>query len=211
MSKPASRKGMARCRVCTDGRRVEIEAACAKGEGKRDVAAMFPPLKPDSVWRHWRNHVSDEHKAALKVEFYRPGVRIEQVVEEAGTGLLSRLQTLRGKLQWHLDSASDAGDHKTVATIAGQLIKLEELAAKANGDLLKHVGKKTVTHVHLTPEWQAFQSTILAALRRHPAAYEDVVRVFREREQAERAKMLPAPTTIEGKANAIEPAVSTRG
>jgi hypothetical protein len=33
-----------------------------------------------------------------------------------------------------------------VATIAGQLIKLEELAAKANGDLLKHVGKRTVTH-----------------------------------------------------------------
>jgi hypothetical protein len=87
--------------------------------------------------------------------------------------------------------ASDAEDHKTVATIAGQVIKLEQLAAKANGDLIKHVGKRTVhQHIHLSPEWRAFQSTILTILRRHPAAYEDVVRVFREREQAERQKTL---------------------
>ena len=100
---------------------------------------------------------------------------------------------------------------RDVASIAGQILKLEELAAKANGDLAKHTGKKTVNHVHLTPEWQAFQSAILAALRRHPLAYEDVVRVFREREQAERAKMLPAPPTIEGRANAIDPTVSVGG
>jgi hypothetical protein len=200
MSKPPTRRGMARCLVCNDSRRTEIEQSVARGGSKRDVAAAFPPLKPDSVWRHWTNHVSDEQKAALKTQFYRPGIPLEELIEDTGTVLLNRLQNYRAKLAWHMDSASDAGDHKTVATVAGQLLKLEELAAKANGDLVRHAGKRTVTHVHLSPEWQSFQAAILTILRRHPAAYEDVVRVFREREEAERAKMLPGPTTIEATA-----------
>jgi hypothetical protein len=82
---------------------------------------------------------------------------------------LSRLQSLRAKLQWHLDSASDADDLKSVATIAGELIKLEELVARATGELAKHTNRKTVVHVTLTPESQNLQSTILSALRRPPA------------------------------------------
>ena len=42
MSKRASRRGMARCRVRRDPRQTEIEASCARGEGKRDVAEQFP-------------------------------------------------------------------------------------------------------------------------------------------------------------------------
>jgi hypothetical protein len=118
MSKPATRRGMARCKVCTHEKRVEIEMAVAKGGGKREVGEQFG-IHCDSVWRHSAHHVSDEQKAALKVQYYRPGVPIETLIEEEGSGLLSRLQSLRGKLAWHLDSASDAGGHKTVATIAG--------------------------------------------------------------------------------------------
>jgi hypothetical protein len=184
--------------------------AFAKGAGKRAVGEQFG-IHCDSAWRHWHHHVSDEQKAALKVQYYRPGVPIETLVEEEGSGLLSRLQSLRAKLAWHLDSASDAGDHKTVATIAGQVLKFEELAAKATGELAKHTNRKTVVHVTLTPEFQHLQSTILSALRRYPDAYDHVVSVFREREQVERQKMLPAPTTIEGRANAIDPTVSVGG
>jgi hypothetical protein len=68
---------------------------------------------------------------------------------------------------------------------------------KANGDLLKHVGRKQVVHVHLTPEFQNLQATILSALRLYPDAYAHIVKVFAERAAAERAKML-TPPAIEG-------------
>jgi hypothetical protein len=202
--------GMARCTVCQDPRRVQIEQALARGAGKRDAAAQFKPLHCDAIWRHWRNHVSDQQKAQLKVDFYRPGVEIVELAEKEGSGLLTRLEVLRGKLLWHLESASAADDRKSVAALSGQLLKLEELVAKASGDLVRHAPKKTVQHLHLSPQWQIFQGRVLGILRRFPDAYDAVVTAFRESEAVERAE-LPAPITIEGSVDGSDRAAIPSG
>jgi hypothetical protein len=196
----AQRRGMQQCTICRHERRVEIEQEFARGLSRKRVADQFGLSSEWPGFRHWRQHVSAEQKAALKAEYFRPGVRIEQVIEDTGVGLMSRLQSMRGKLSWLLDQAVDANDAKPAAAIAGQLLKLEELAARANGDLIKHQNRKTTVVVTASPEYQAMTAAILMALRPFPEAEANVLTVIREQDLAERAKLAPplTPTIIEG-------------
>jgi hypothetical protein len=71
-------KGNAKCKVCQHARRGEIEAAMARGIGKRKVGELFG-LHCDSVQRHWQRHCPESVKLAHKVKWAAPKTDLADV------------------------------------------------------------------------------------------------------------------------------------
>src|SRR5262245_54075418 len=96
------------CRVCRHEERWRIELLRAGGASLDSLAAKFG-LTRDSLWRHWKNHVTDEAKAS-----YLCGpVDIERLAEKAaleGDSVLDYLRMCRSTLVAQMAAMNDAGD-----------------------------------------------------------------------------------------------------
>ncbi|MGH1571884.1 hypothetical protein ACRAWG_15810 [Methylobacterium sp. P31] len=89
-----------RCAVCSHPDRARIEAAVARGVSRRDAAVRFD-ISPDSIYRHWQNHVGEDQRVALKTGALKPRTNLRKLVEEEDMGLLENLQAVRAGL-WRL-------------------------------------------------------------------------------------------------------------
>ena len=101
-------------------------------------------ISKDSVWRHFRTHVSDRRKA----ELLAGPARVEQLANAAADesrSLLEQLQIVRSVLLNQFLNAAEAGDRGGVANVAGRLLESLRELGRLTGEL-RELSGITVNH-----------------------------------------------------------------
>jgi hypothetical protein len=174
-----------RCQVCKHPDRWRLELLRAGGASLDSLAKKFG-VDRDAIWRHWNKHVSSEMKAG-----YLAGpVQLQDLAAKAadtGSSVLDHLHAVRTILMGHLANATEAGDGRGAAYIAGRLTATLETIAKISGelgDLARTTNFNIVTtNIAVLTEHPAFmraQAAILRALGPHPDARAAVVAALRD-------------------------------
>lgn len=169
------RKSHPRCQVCRDPRRAEIELAFVSRVGLDTVAERYG-IHRQSVWRHMRNHLSDEDKA-----FYLSGISVRELADRAiaeDLSLMDYIVVVRGMLMNTLQDAAGDGDRASLAALAGKLTDLLKLSANINGDLKKLSPTTVTNNVTMfvqSPAFSELQAMLVRALSGHPEALQKVL------------------------------------
>jgi len=186
-----------RCTICNHPQRERIELAMARGAGRRVVGQTYD-ASPDAIYRHWQEHVPEPVKAARRADVMKPGMAIEQVLNEEGdAGTLEQLRVIRAGLFRQFDLSVEMGDAKSIAPIAAQLIKIATTIGEHTGELRKAIGStQTVNQLVVSPDFIRFRATILRALKPYPEAMQAVMTALAALDREE---------IISGEAKALEP------
>jgi hypothetical protein len=187
---------MARCAVCKHPDRWRLELLRAGGAGIDALAEKFGVTR-DSVFRHWRLHVTAE----MKANYLCGPAELASLAEKAaieGDSVLDYLRLCRTVLTGQLAAMAEAGDGRGAAYIAGQLTRTLEAIAKVTGEL-GELARSTINitgnvSINDSPAFAKVQATLLRALAGHPAARDDVVRALRQLDETN------APPTAAGPA-----------
>jgi hypothetical protein len=192
-----------RCQACIHDERWRIELLRAGGASLDSLAAKFG-LHRDAIARHWNRHVSAEMKAG-----YLSGPTHLQALAataaDTGASVLDHLRAVRTILMGHLASATEAGDGRAAAYIAGRLTATLETIARISGELGDMARSATynitTNNVAVLAEHPAFlrmQATLLRALAPHPEARNAVVAALRGLDNEN------APAALAGPGNSCE-------
>jgi hypothetical protein len=173
-----------RCQVCRHDERWRIELLRAGGASLDSLAEKFG-VHRDAIFRHWRDHVSDEMKAG-----YLAGpVQLEELAAkaaDAGGSVLDHLNAVRTILMGHLANMTEAGDGRGAAYVAGRLTSTLEVIARISGELGALATNTTynITNNQLVltqhPAFLKLQASLLHALAPFPEARAAVVAALRE-------------------------------
>jgi hypothetical protein len=180
----SDRKTSTQCKVCNHPDRWRLELLRAGGASLGSLAKKFN-VSIDSVFRHWRDHVSDEAKASYLVG---PAdlARLAEKAAVEGDSVLDYLKLCRTVLTAQLAVMSESNDARGAAFVAGQLTRTLETIAKVTGeigDLARSVTINNTTNVAVLQEHPKFlqaQATLLRALGPFPDARAAVVAALRE-------------------------------
>jgi AcrR family transcriptional regulator len=198
------------CAICAHKERARIELLRVGGVSLKALARQFDVSK-DSVWRHFRTHVSDRRKA----ELLAGPARVEQLANSAADesrSLLEQLQIVRSVLLNQFLNAAEAGDRAGVTNVAGRLLESLRELGRLTGEL-REVSGITVNHnvlnLFASPEFTALQDGLLRVARVHPEARGDIVALLRSLDAEPEAPALKpngaehAPPFIEGEAQHV--------
>jgi hypothetical protein len=188
------RKRLSTCTVCRHQERWRIELLKAGGAGIDALAAKFG-VSRDAIFRHWHTHVTDSMKAGyLSGPSEMANLAAKAATE--GDSVIDYLRICRTALTSQLAAASEAGDSRTTAYVAGQLTKTLETIGKLTGEL----GELARSSINITnnniaimnsPQFATLQATMLRALAPYPDARSAVVLALRDLD-AEPAPAAPA-------------------
>ena len=153
----------------------------AGGASLDSLASKFK-VDRDAIWRHWNRHVTAEMKAG-----YLAGpVQLQDLAAKAadtGGSVLDHLHAVRTVLMGHLASATEAGDGRAAAYIAGRLTATLEVIAKISGELGDLARSVNITNNNIAvlnnPQFATLQATMLRALAPFPDARAAVVAALR--------------------------------
>lgn len=190
----AKRLTTPRCQVCRHDERWRIELLRASGASLDTLAAKFS-VHRDALWRHWRDHVTDEMKAS-----YLAGPaqlhELSAKAAEMGDSVLDHLKAVRTMLMAQLAALSEAGDARGVAFVSGRLNQTLQLIARVTGELGELAGNLTINQTNVavgaSPQFQAIQGVLLRALAPHPEARRDVVAALQQFDAGDGAKLIEA-------------------
>ena len=184
-----------RCTICNHPERVRIEQDMANNLGKRGTAKRFG-ASPDAIQRHWQNCTSDALKVARKTEVLKPGADAKRLVLDEGVGLLENLRAVRGQLMELFDEACADGSIMDVTRLSAEIHNNLKMLGKSTGELSTSISKVEHTHVVLSPSYINLRRFVIAALRKHPGAMDDVLEAFRRCDQ-EGAEAMALPPVID--------------
>lgn len=172
------------------------------GIGLDTLARQFD-VSRDSVWRHFRNHVSPQRRAELTAG----PAQVESLSLAAAAeskSLLDYLGITRAVLFNQFLAAAEAGDRAGVANVAGRLLESLRELGKLTGEL-RQVSGITVNNNTLnliaSPEFAALSDGLLKIARAHPGARADIVALLRGLEVE---PILPKPNGSRPPAGLIE-------
>jgi len=173
--------------VCEHPDRASVELGLANKVPIRVLGKRYG-LHHDAVWRHGQRHMSPELHAQLMTRGRMTPADLENLRVTESEGVLQHLVAVRGRLYGLMDVAEQQGDYKAAATIGSQIVKNMEVTAKLLGDI--RTGTVNVTNNLLVmPEFHALRTTIMQALRAHPAARADVAAALRQLESPDAPSM----------------------
>ena len=90
-----------RCTICQHPQRPNIDLAIATGISRRLIAARFK-VSADAAWRHGREHLTPEIRAALATKVLAREGDVRRILLEEGTGIVEGLKAkLTGELVPH--------------------------------------------------------------------------------------------------------------
>jgi hypothetical protein len=172
-----ARLGAQKCAVCRHEQRYQIERLRAGGASCESLARKFGLGGKDAVWRHWRNHVSNEAKAQLLA-----GVSLAELAKRAeaeSMSLLDYLSLVRGILLRTFMAAAESDDRHGVAITSGRLLETLRQIGTLTGEIQRlGSGNTTITNNTLilnSPVFASLQGAILSALGPFPDARVAVV------------------------------------
>jgi hypothetical protein len=194
-----------RCTVCQHLQRAAIDLTIAAGVGHRQIAEKYG-LGHHAVFRHGRDHLSPEVKAALALKLIQREGDTRAVLLDEGVSVVQALQAVRAPLFGMYLRAVDCNDPANAAKLASRLHESLALSAKLTGQLLP-ASKTTITNIVISEDYQRLRNELLRALRRHPDAIRDVTAIFRRVGQDAAREMergLPRPAqTIDDVAHEV--------
>jgi hypothetical protein len=180
------------CTICSHRDRAQIDLALATGLSKRAIAEKHR-VHYDAVWRHGRNHLSPELRAALALKLVRKEGDTRAVLLEEGAGAVEALRAVRAPLFSRFLVACDTGDDRAAAALAGRLHEGLALSARLTGELIPHASVN-ITNLVVSADYIKLRSDLLAALRPFPAAAAAIAEIFRatgERAATEMQRSVP--------------------
>ena len=174
-----------------------VELKRAHGQTLEALAEEFG-LSRQAIWRHWRDHVTDEAKAgylagALKLEELKERAEAEQM------SLLDYFGVMRSILTAQFCAAAEAGAHGSTALLAGRLLECLKQIAALTGEVQRVASSVTNVQNNFfgSPDFAALSAGLISALAPHPAARDAVIQLLHKLEtDATRS----APKMIEGTA-----------
>jgi hypothetical protein len=188
-----------RCQVCRHDERWRIELLRAGGASLDSLAAKFG-VDRDAIWRHWRDHVTDQAKAGYLVGPAELATLAEKAAVE-GDSVLDYLKMCRTVLTAQLATMAEAGDGRGAAYIAGQLTRTLEAIARVTGEIGELARSTVNIHGNVSiltdsPAFARVQATMLRALAPFPDARGAVVVALRQLD-AESEPVTPAAKVID--------------
>jgi hypothetical protein len=155
-----------------------IEAAKIAGLGGHAVAAKYG-VSSDAVFRHMRNHVSEEDRAA-----YIADVPIKELAAQAaaeGVAILDYLAVMRGQYMQQFQLAASLNDRHAMATLGRALVEVLRLQGSLSGELLNasQINITNNTAIFLSsPDFAEMVAGLSHALSDEPTALPKVLAVF---------------------------------
>jgi hypothetical protein len=185
-TRPAFRRkiGHRPCNVCHHPERHRIEALRVAGAKLAAIEEAFPGITAGAVYRHMKNHVSEEQKAE-----YLADVPIREVARRAaeeGTSLLDYFGLVRSTVFRQLLLAASVNDGYRVQALAARAIDVLREMGRLTGELT-HLG--SITNVNNTaifvnsPAFAELQSMLVERLAGHPEALAAVIDGLRKLEE----------------------------
>jgi hypothetical protein len=190
------------CAVCNHAERERIEALRASGASLESLARKFKVSK-DSVWRHWKDHVT----ADLKTSYLAGPATIAELKERAvkeGGSILDYLGILRSVLMGAITASAEAQSAFTLAALSGRLVEVLKEIGKLTGEIERlNPGINVTTNIAVgsDPRMLELQTGLLMIARAHPAARADIVALLRDldsRPAMARPNGAALPKMIEG-------------
>jgi hypothetical protein len=151
------------------------------------IARRFK-LGTDSVYRHSRNHLPPQLRAALLAGPDLEGVDLDKLKETESQSLLANLVSLRHRLFAALDTAEEFNDAGMLTRVSSQLHTNLELTGKLLGDL--GVGVTNV-NVLVMPQYVELRVALVQALASYPEARQSVAAVLHQLESKAAADINP--------------------
>lgn len=177
MAKRGEQNG--KCTICASEARYLIELALVSGVSCRAVAKKYG-ISRDAAWRHLRNHVPPERRAALIAGPLKPA-ELAQAAADAGMTLLEYVAIVRNALMARFLAASEADDRQGTALVAGRLLECLRLTAQLSGELRQ--GGAAITNNTLilqSPLMADLQQMLVTRLRPYPEAGRAVIEGLEE-------------------------------
>ncbi len=159
---------MRRCTVCTHNQREDIDIALVRGVSIRQIEDTYG-VNYNAAQRHKENHLSPA--LVRTMEAHTEGV--ERSVADHARALLADADAI-------LRKAKDTGDIRLAVTAMENVRRTLRLIGDATGEL-DHSQPATVINLQTDPEWLETRRLILETLRRHPAAFADVMYALEHR------------------------------
>ena len=192
------------CAVCNHVERERIEALRASGASLDSLARKFK-VHRDSIWRHWKDHVSAE----LKTNYLAGPATIAELKERAvkeGGSILDYLGILRSVLMGAITASAEAQSAFTLATLSGRLVEVLREIGQLTGEIERlNPSVNVTTNIAFMSDQRMIelQSGLLTIARTHPAARADIVALLRgldSRPAMPRPNGSAAPKMIEAEA-----------
>jgi hypothetical protein len=159
---------MANCSICNHPKRHQLEIGLTYKVPKPALARRFG-VSTDALFRHARNHLSPQVKAAILGGDKRSAVDLEALQISESEGLLSQLVVQRARLQQHSDLALELGDIKAAVAVENAITTNLTLVAKLLGQLVQHHEVRR-TSILISADYLQLRSALLKALRPYPEA-----------------------------------------
>jgi hypothetical protein len=188
-------KGLRRkCTICAHDQRGRLDyllvtTGGSHGGGRRALAQKFG-VSPDALWRHAKNHISEEYRTAVKVGPFESEEALRKLLAETGASVLDRYNAIyNGHLsRWLL--ALEAGNDEVMIRHGNVMAALLAKVGVLTREMLPPGAHQNIqTSIYLSSDFYAFQRRALGVLRRHPEALADWIAEFRP----EPLKLIEAP------------------
>jgi hypothetical protein len=190
------------CALCRHPARMEIEIAKIRGASLGALAKQHG-LSGDSIWRHMKNHCSAKRRAELA-----GGVAADQLVavaERESRTLVEYLSIIRSGLLDLFTVARGVGDAGNASMLSGRLHENLKILANLSGELRAASGISIVNNnltLMATPGFAELHQGLLAIVRKHPEAREDIVELLRSLDATSHA---PGPNGSRYIAEPVDP------
>ena len=169
-----------RCQVCQHPERARAEMMLSRGVSGGAVAKKFG-IGRDAVYRHRKNHMSDQLKASLKMAGVADGVDLAALRDKEGEGLIGHLVAQRQRLWFLLALAEEAEDFSAATRAHSALTANLQLTGKIVGELAS-VNVRIAHNLVIDPQYITLRSGLLRALRDFPQARRAVAAVLKDLE-----------------------------
>src|SRR5438477_10886774 len=169
-----------RCQGCNHLERVRIERLLAAGASIKGAARKFA-IDYHALRRHWRNHVSEEARAAYIVGGGATRDQLEEIVADETLALIDHYRIVRGALYKGFGSAWDGN---SLALLAGRLHENFRDCGRLTGELQRGPLLNIQTNVLVNPDYTKAIARIVSAVAPYPEAREAVVAALRDLDAA---------------------------
>ena len=201
-------KGLRRqCTICANPERGRIDyllvcSAGSHGEGRRALAKKFG-VSADALWRHAKNHISADYRAAVEVGPFESEGALRKLLAETGASVLDRYNAVyNGHLaRWLV--ALEAGHDETMIRHGNVMAALLGKIGVLTREMLPPGAHQTIQqNFYMTADFYNFQRRALTVLRRHPEALQDWIAEFRPEPPNSQPPNSQPPKLIEAGADA---------
>lgn len=185
-----------RCSVCASEHRLVIDNLLASGAEARATARRFG-LGKDALARHFRDHVSDTWKAAVRIGPYGSREELAKLCTEEGISVVQGLRALYASHHAMLIANREAGATGAYVAIAREVRATLNDIGRITGELLPTVANVSVTNNFNSITYLAgLGEELVRSFADMPEALDRVQEVLQRRMNA----ALPAPDLIDAEA-----------